>query len=221
MKCPHCLANEPSVWDDVLFHYAHPADGNKLKNCHEPWRERCHRCSGALGECTCGAPPQINTGYRVTETRLTRPGTTDGARMIHAEPSTAACSACNEKLPQETLAVTIGAVTAVLCQACGDYAATSIQNKLWQRDKAVPSCTELTSGQVASFATYPLNLLLDELVMCTVRWHVGPLDADERRIAIALLERLAALGIARKIHRAGCEIWPKYRLCGCPWAVPS
>jgi hypothetical protein len=30
------------------------------------------------------------------------------------------------------------------------------------------------------------------------------------------LERLAALEIARKAHRAGCEIWPKYRLCDCP-----
>lgn len=44
--CPHCAAGEPSVWDDVLFHYAHPhPDSNKLKFCHEPWRERCRRCS--------------------------------------------------------------------------------------------------------------------------------------------------------------------------------
>jgi len=43
--CPHCQAGEPSVWDDVLFHYAHPA-GVKLKMCHSPWRERCRRCSG-------------------------------------------------------------------------------------------------------------------------------------------------------------------------------
>jgi len=42
--CPHCVAGEPSVWDDVLFHYAHP-DGDKLKTCHSPWRERCRRCS--------------------------------------------------------------------------------------------------------------------------------------------------------------------------------
>jgi hypothetical protein len=42
--CPHCVAGEPSVWDDVLFHYAHP-DGEKLKVCHSPWRERCRRCS--------------------------------------------------------------------------------------------------------------------------------------------------------------------------------
>ena len=42
--CPHCRAGEPSVWDDVLFHYAHPA-GSKLKMCHSPWRSRCRRCS--------------------------------------------------------------------------------------------------------------------------------------------------------------------------------
>jgi hypothetical protein len=42
--CPHCVAGEPSVWDDVLSHYAHP-DGEKLKVCHSPWRERCRRCS--------------------------------------------------------------------------------------------------------------------------------------------------------------------------------
>ena len=52
-------------------------------------------------------------------------------------------------------------------------------------------------------------------------YTIGPLDADERRIATALLERLAALGLARKAHRAGCEIWPNYRLCKCPWEVPS
>lgn len=44
VTCPHCVAGEPSVWDDVLFHYAHPA-GEKLKVCHSPWRERCRRCS--------------------------------------------------------------------------------------------------------------------------------------------------------------------------------
>lgn len=43
--CPHCQSGEPSVWDDVLFHYAHPADGSKLKMCHDPWRDRCRRCS--------------------------------------------------------------------------------------------------------------------------------------------------------------------------------
>lgn len=49
-RCPHCLAGEPSVWDDVLFHYAHPdADRlGKLKFCHEPWRERDRRDSSDL-----------------------------------------------------------------------------------------------------------------------------------------------------------------------------
>lgn len=42
--CPHCVAGEPSIWDDVLFHYAHPG-GEKLKLCHSPWRARCLRCS--------------------------------------------------------------------------------------------------------------------------------------------------------------------------------
>lgn len=55
-RCPHCQAGEPSVWDDVLFHYAHPhVDGDKLKFCHEPWRERCRRCSASAGACSCEA----------------------------------------------------------------------------------------------------------------------------------------------------------------------
>lgn len=54
VSCPHCLAGEPSVWDGVLFQYAHPA-GDKLKMCHEPWRERCRRCSASVGACSCGA----------------------------------------------------------------------------------------------------------------------------------------------------------------------
>lgn len=54
VSCPHCLAGEPSVWDGELFHYAHPA-GAKLKMCHEPWRERCRRCSASVGACSCGA----------------------------------------------------------------------------------------------------------------------------------------------------------------------
>jgi hypothetical protein len=49
--CAHCLAGEPSVWDDVLSHYAHPGTGGKLKTCHDPWRERCRRCSGSPGAC--------------------------------------------------------------------------------------------------------------------------------------------------------------------------
>ena len=58
VSCPHCQAGEPSVWDDVLFHYAHPAAGNKLKMCHHPWRERCRRCSADVayvGARFCGA----------------------------------------------------------------------------------------------------------------------------------------------------------------------
>ena len=49
-RCQHCLAGEPSVWDDVLFHYAHPDDKNpgKLKFCHEPWRERNRHDSSDL-----------------------------------------------------------------------------------------------------------------------------------------------------------------------------
>jgi hypothetical protein len=54
LRCPHCAAGEPSVWDDVLFHYAHPhLNGQKLKFCHEPWRDRCRRCSGAVETCVC------------------------------------------------------------------------------------------------------------------------------------------------------------------------
>ena len=84
-----------------------------------------------------------------------------------------------------------------------------------------PSREQMTALQVESFTTYPLELLLDELVMCTVRYNLGDIAADERRVATALLERLAALGIARKEHRAGCEIWPEHRLCRCPWSVTA
>ena len=59
MTCPHCLAGEPSVWDDVLFHYAHPhpTDKSRLKFCHAPWRERCRQCSADIvsGQRFCGA----------------------------------------------------------------------------------------------------------------------------------------------------------------------
>ena len=54
LRCPHCRAGEPSVWDGVIFHYAHPAAGTRLKFCHEPWRARCVRCSGAVDACACG-----------------------------------------------------------------------------------------------------------------------------------------------------------------------
>jgi hypothetical protein len=141
--------------------------------------------------------------------------------MIRAELTSAACSACGEKQEEGTVAVTFGEVLVVLCQACGDHAAATIKNKQWQSDKLVLLRDEMTSELVASFATYPFDLLLDELVMCTVRWNLGPLDGDERRIVTALLERLSALGIVRKKHRAGCEIWPKYRLCRCPWEFPA
>jgi hypothetical protein len=87
--------------------------------------------------------------------------------------------------------------------------------------KIGPSADELTARQVESFSTYPLAFLLDELVMCTVRYNLGDLAADERRIATAVLDRLAALGVAHKDHRAGCEIWLAHRLCRCPWRVPS
>lgn len=141
--------------------------------------------------------------------------------MIRAEPSSAACSACGEKPSRGTVAVTIGETTTALCRECGNHAATVIQDKLSLLGSSVPARDKVTSDLVSSFATYPHGLLLDELVMCTVRYNLGPLDADERRIATALLERLAALGIARKVHRAGCEVWPKYRLCDCPWEMPS
>lgn len=87
----------------------------------------------------------------------------------------------------------------------------------WQR----PSRDGTTAHLVASFSTYPLDALLNELVMCTVRYNLGDLDGEERRIATAVLERMASFGIARKVHREGCEVWPEHRLCRCPWAVPS
>jgi hypothetical protein len=88
-------------------------------------------------------------------------------------------------------------------------------------DRSVPPREELTGKEVVALATYPLDWLLNELVTCTVRYRLGDLDADERRITTALLERLAALGVARKDHRVGCEIWPKHRLCKCPWVTPA
>ena len=141
--------------------------------------------------------------------------------MIHAEPSSAACSACSEKHPQGGVAVIIGEATTVLCQECGKHVATAIQDKLSLSGASAHTRDAVTSDQVVSFATYPLDLLLDELVDCTVRWHSGPLNVDERRSALALLERLAALGIARKAHHTGCTIWPKYHLCDCPWELLS
>jgi uncharacterized Zn finger protein len=135
----------------------------------------------------------------------------------------ATCSTCGKK--QECFAMTFGhgplQGSLVLCWACGDFAATAIQNRLWRNRRIMPSREELTSDLVVKFSTCTLDSLLDELVMETTRYIIGPLVADERRVAIALLERLDTLGIAHKVHRPGCEIWPKYRLCDCPWRVPS
>lgn len=39
VNCPHCEADEPRVWDNVLFHYVHSAGGDQLKVCLTPWRE--------------------------------------------------------------------------------------------------------------------------------------------------------------------------------------
>ena len=141
--------------------------------------------------------------------------------MIRAEPIEAACSACGEKHTRGAVAVIIGETTTVLCQECGKHTAVVIQDKLTLHGASVYTRDYITSEEVASFATYPLGLLLDELVDCTVRYHIGPHNADECQIATAILERLTALGIARKAHRAGCAVWPKYRLCNCPWEVPS
>lgn len=79
---------------------------------------------------------------------------------------------------------------------------------------------ETTALLVEKFSAHPLGSLLDELVECTVRYNVGDLASDTPRIATALLERLAALGIARKEHRVGCEIW-EHRLCRCPWSTAA
>lgn len=84
-----------------------------------------------------------------------------------------------------------------------------------------PPREEMTALLVEKFSTYPLDLLLDELVECAVRYNLGPLEGEERRIATSLLERLSTLGIARKEHRPGCEIWPQHHLCRCPWNTPS
>ena len=145
--------------------------------------------------------------------------------MIRVESSSGAgpwtCSDCLKTQADGVVVMTINATTLLLCRECAPHVADAIHNKKSLIGGSVLPREELTSLEVASCATYPLGTLLDELVMCTVRWHVGPLDADNRRIATALLERLAILGIARKVHRVGCEIWPKYQLCACPWEVPS
>lgn len=59
MTCRHCTAREPSVWDDVLWHYAHPhSDPNRLTFCESPWRERCRECSADPGSCVHTTAPQ-------------------------------------------------------------------------------------------------------------------------------------------------------------------
>lgn len=59
LQCPHCAAGEPSVWDHVLDHFAHPhPDRGKLKFCHNPWRARCRRCSADIGSCSCASEAQ-------------------------------------------------------------------------------------------------------------------------------------------------------------------
>jgi uncharacterized Zn finger protein len=135
----------------------------------------------------------------------------------------ATCSTCGEK--KECFALTFGhdplQGSLVLCSTCGDFTAGAIKNRLWRNQHVVLPREELTSELVVKLSTYTLDNLLDELVMETTRYIIGPLDADERRVATALLERLDILGIAHKVHRAGCKIWPKYRLCDCPWTVPA
>lgn len=66
--CPHCRAGEPSVWDDVFFHYAHiHSNSNKFKMCHQPWRSRCRCCSADVAHpsdkfCERHAEPEAVIG---------------------------------------------------------------------------------------------------------------------------------------------------------------
>lgn len=138
-----------------------------------------------------------------------------------AEITGGVCSAYGDPSARVEVSVTLGDATPSLCQECARSVVSALQDKLLSLESSVLTQDEVTEQEVASFATYPLGLLLDELVMCTVLWHVGPLAADRRRIATALLERLASLGLAHKRHHPGCEGWPKYRLCSCRWEVPS
>jgi hypothetical protein len=54
VSCPHCRAGEPPVWDNELFHFAHLAEGDKLKVCLTPWRENLRRIvrDAAFGQVT-------------------------------------------------------------------------------------------------------------------------------------------------------------------------
>jgi len=64
LVCPHCIAGEPSVWDSVMWRYAHPDDAklkrrddhaDKFKLCRDPWRKRCRRCSANPSACVCAS----------------------------------------------------------------------------------------------------------------------------------------------------------------------
>lgn len=95
---------------------------------------------------------------------------------------------------------------------------------LCEKQRASEPSRDLTPREVEALGAFPLDVLLDEMVTCTVRYRLGDLAADERRIATALLDRLAVLGIARKTHRGhrgDCEIWSHEGLCRCPWSTPS
>lgn len=133
-----------------------------------------------------------------------------------------ACAACGKR--QEGLILTLGQGllegSLALCKECAERVASLIQKLCRNQHFSLPP-HELTSELVSNFSEYSRNDLLDELIMETTRYFIGPLEADERRVAMALMERLATLGIARKVHREGCEIWPEYRLCKCPWEVPA
>jgi hypothetical protein len=132
----------------------------------------------------------------------------------------ATCSDCGAQA-ERAVAVSIDSATATLCGDCASAVVDQIQNKLSLLSRSTPTQQATTAELVANFATYPLYALLDELVMCTLRYNVGPLDADDRQVVVALLERLAAFGVAQKMHRPGCEIWAGRRLCLCTWKVPS
>jgi hypothetical protein len=145
--------------------------------------------------------------------------------MISVEAADAVCMECGKEPESRAMSVGAGvginAMKIVLCADCADYVSTKIQDKMSLLGCSTMSRAATTSELVAKFATYPLDLLLNELVMCTLFWNVGPLDADDRQVATAVMERLGSFGIAEKVHRPGCEIWTGRRLCGCPWKVPS
>ena len=92
--------------------------------------------------------------------------------MIRVEASstgTWTCSECLEKQDRDVVVVTAGETTIALCQECAPNVANAIHNKEWQLRHSALLRDEVTAKAVTSFATYPLGLLLDELVECTVR----------------------------------------------------